>query len=1105
MTTALFHPKAIRLAREQLQLPDDLPARHALLRPWLHQLASGELQRTAETQLQGDFINIVFGQVLGYTTQTSGDGQSWNIRREENVARHGRRAADAAIGWFETGEEPLIHAVIELKGAGQSLDAGGSRGFTPVQQAWDYANQSRSCRWIIVSNFRETRLYHRGRTPFDVQVFQLADLADYQAFARFWMLLARERLLPASPEDDAPLDRLLEESDRTQLDITNELYRDYREVRLELFQDLCRTHSNLPPLEVLRLTQKLLDRVLFIAFAEDRRLLPGETIGHALEGDGYVPIWLRLRSVFEWVNHGKTEKGFSAFNGGLFAADEELDALEPSDETLKRLLRIARYDFSEDVSVEVLGHIFEQSITDLEELRAEAAGEVVEKLSSRKRHGVYYTPAFVTRYLVEQTLGRTMQERLDAIMALREPEKIRGKNRKRAAYIAAWTEYREWLKTVRVVDPACGSGAFLVAAFDRLHLEYERVNQALEELEAGGQRHLFNLSKTILNENLFGVDLIEESVEITSLSLWLKTAETNRKLTALDDNIVSGDSIVSDPDVSMRAFDWQTGRRAMSALLRPGSGSSEDGALAGWSEGFDVVIGNPPYVRQELLTDFKPHLQANYRVWHGMADLFVYFLERGLQILKPGGRLGFIVANKWMKGGYAEPLRAMLAEEIEVERIIDFGHAPIFPDADAFPSIVTIRKPKEGASVNLTRTVSATAFPRTELGNRPLEDFVAEHEVLLPQRELGASPWSLEPPGIRALMAKMRRVGVRLEDRIGMAPSYGIKTGYNEAYLVNQHVRDSLVEQHPAAANVLAKFLRGRNIDRWYPSWESEYLVLMKSSADQPWPWRGLPEAEAESVFERTFPSLHRHFKSTESRLRKRSDQGQYWWELRPCAYYADFERPKIVYQDIIWTGSFALDRDRLYANNTVYFLPVDDLWVLAVLNSPLMWALLWREAQHGKDEALRMFGDFVRELPIPELPAEAELEATELVEALIAKEHADAKACAAFSAWLKDEFAVQKLGRKLPASHRLTTDDFVAEVKKRRPKGANRLTPSELADLRKEHEVLRAPLGARAQQAAGYERRLSDIVNQAFQLTPDEIDLARQTAPPRMPPGLIH
>jgi len=1103
MTTALFHPKAIKLAREHLQLPDDLPARHALLKPWLHQLETGELQRTRETQLQGDFINIVFGRILGYTTQTSGDGQTWNIRREENVARHGRKAADAAIGWFEAGHDPLIHAVIELKGAGQSLDAGGSRGLTPVQQAWDYANQSRSCRWIIASNFRETRLYHRGRTPFDMQTFHLTDLAEYEEFVRFWMLFARDRLLPETPESNAPLDQLLADSDRTQLEITNDLYRDYRDVRLGLFQDLRRVQSNLPPLEVLHLTQKLLDRVLFIAFAEDRGLLPPQTVDSALDGDGYVPTWHRLRAVFDWINRGKPEKGFSAFNGGLFAADEELDALEPSDEALKRLLKIARYDFSEDVSVEVLGHIFEQSITDLEELRAQASGEVAEGLSSRKRHGVFYTPAFVTRYLVERTLGRTMQERLGAIMAARRPGDVRGKNKKTAAYVAVWQEYREWLKGVRVVDPACGSGAFLVAAFDRLHMEYERVNRALEELEVGGQRDLFSLSKTILNQNLFGVDLIEESVEITCLSLWLKTAETNRKLTSLDENVVSGDSIVADPDISARAFDWRRGRRVMSTLLEARTESSEDAGPGAWSQGFDVVIGNPPYVRQELLTDIKPHLQANYRSWHGMADLFVYFFERGLQILKPGGRLGFIVANKWMKGGYAEPLRGLLAAETEVEQIIDFGHAPIFPDADAFPSVVVIRKPQVGAPMNSERTVSATVFPREELGDSAIDDFVLEREVRIPQRAFGTAPWSLEPPGVRALIEKMRRVGVRLEDRVGTAPSYGIKTGYNQAYLIDQHVRDQLVDEHAEAASVLRKFLRGRNIDRWYPAWNDEYLILMKSSGDHPWPWRGLPEADAEAAFERTFPSLHRHFKSMESRLRKRTDQGQYWWELRSCAYYDEFERPKIVYQDIIWTGSFALDRNGMYANNTVYFLPIDDLWILAVLNSPLMWSFLWREAQHGKDEALRMFGDFVRALPIPQGPPDIEEEAQQIVESLISKGRSDLDAVSNFSAWLQNEFGVQELGRKLAIPHLLPTNDFVAEVKRRRASGMDRLRPGELADLKKEHESLRAPLLARAQLGAVEERRLSRLVNQAFGLTPEEVELVARTAPPRMPPGL--
>ena len=200
-------------------------------------------------------------------------------------------------------------------------------------------------------------------------------------------------------------------------------------------------------------------------------------------------------------------------------------------------------------------------------------------------------------------------------------------------------------------------------------------------MELRGQPTLFDPDRTILRHNLYGVDLNEQAIEICRLSIWIKTAQRGKRLTDLDHSIRAGNSLVSDPDVDPRAaLDWQA--------------TFPEVFAAG---GFDVVVGNPPYVRQELLGDLKPYLERTYRSYHGMADLYVYFYERGMDLLRPGGRLSFIVTNKWMKAGYGEPLRRLFHERAWMESVVDLGHAKqVFPDSDVFPSILVARKPDDG-------------------------------------------------------------------------------------------------------------------------------------------------------------------------------------------------------------------------------------------------------------------------------------------------------------------------------------------------------------------------------------------------------------------------
>jgi hypothetical protein len=526
------------------------------------------------------------------------------------------------------------------------------------------------------------------------------------------------------------------------------------------------------------------------------------------------------------------------------------------------------------------------------------------------------------------------------------------------------------------------------------------------------------------------------------------------------------------------------------------------GQPLGDAAGFDAVIGNPPYVRQEQLAPLKPYLQAAYaETYHGMADLYIYFYQQGLRLLRRGGRMSYIVTNKWLRAGYGEPLRAFFARESVIEQIIDFGHAPIFEDADVFPCIIVLAKPTTEGGPQMDQQVQVTAFPREALKLVQLDGYVQKYGHAVPQRRFTGAPWSLEASDVDDLMEKLRRVGVPLTEFAGVKPYFGIKTGLNEAFLIDTPTKERLIREDPRSADIIRPFLRGQDMDRWGADWRQFWLIVLKSSGDYAWPWSTSGE-DAEAIFQQSFPGLYQHFKLLEDRLRQRQDKGRYWWELRACSYYDRFEQPKIFYPDITWRSQFSVDTQGRFSNNTVYFLPTDSVWLLTVLNSPLMWSFCWREAVHGKDEALRFFSEFVEHIPIAPPSDATRAEVEPAVERLIAITRANQAARRDTLDWLRTEFEIETPGQKLEAFAALDSDGFVEEVRKRRAKHAGKLSPAALRALRDGYAEQALPVQQRQAEALGLERRLANLVNQAYGLTPAEIALLWRTAPPRMPVG---
>lgn len=1122
----LFNRSALQRAAEAA--PEPTPLQVEVAARWARTVRAPSFLRENEKPHQGAFLSELFGTVLGYDQLAAADGGTYHLVAEAaSNETKGGTTPDAQLGFFGLGPGSVTRGVVELKAPGADLDAKQNRTKdkrTPVEQGFGYVPKFDGCRWVVVSNFRTVRLYRTTRGEGYAWTVDVAHLDDPDVLRETLAVLGRGRLLGDGPGvAESPTETLADRSERDEKAVADGFYKFYKEARHGLFRDLL--EANPPPeggeadetadheRRVLRHAQTVLDRLLFVAFAEDTRLLPEGVLAKALDeaGGGFVQTtrWDTLRALFGAIDKGRPDLHITGYNGGLFAGDPDLDALAVPDGALAFAYDLSAYDFSEELGVEVLGHVFERSITDLEAIHAEIEGGDAPERSKRSQEGVFYTPQWVTRFVVDQTLGEWLRGRHDALRDRLGVDSVPESftNKRRAAEVAFWRAYQDELRDVKVLDPSCGSGAFLVAAFDALLAEYERANRTLAELE-GGQAGLFDPDREILSRNLYGVDVSAESVEITRLSLWLKTARRGQPLTALDATIRSGNSLVAPladgagpQDVDAfgalsdherdRAFDW---RASFSEVF-----DDEDRDRSG----FDVVVGNPPYVRGEWLGEaVKGVLAGRYEVFAGKADLLTYFYERSLGVMAEGARLGFIVSNKWMKAGYGEPLRRYLSENAEVEALVDFGHSPVFEDVDAFPVITVLRKPTGDGVASSAETVRLASVPRESLGAAGLAQLVEGGSFSVPAGRFGADEWLMEPPETQSLLKRLSADLPSFKEAVGKCLS-GVKTGYNPAYLIDGAIRKRLIAEDSRSTEVLRAYAQGTEIARWSPPAVDEYLLAIASSADRTWPWTGA--ADPERVFAQTYPAVYQYMtedtepdENRRQRLVDRSDQGEYWWELRKCSYYDLFDEPKLMFTDLAWRPEVGVDLTGLYLNNSAYFVPTGDHWTAAVLNSPAVWWIAWRTFQHGKDEALRWFKKSVDGLPYPEPSDEQRELAEEAVPSLVRLAEAERDARRDALLWLRREYGVEEPGRTVDDPASMSLDDFLDGVRKKG--SASKLSLAATSDLSRAHAEMRAARESRQAESLPMERALAEAVEAAYGLSEEERQLVRQTAPPRTP-----
>lgn len=397
---------------------------------------------------------------------------------------------------------------------------------------------------------------------------------------------------------------------------------------------------------------------------------------------------------------------------------------------------------------------------------------------------------------------------------------------------------------------------------------------------------------------------------------------------------------------------------------RPEKGKNADKEQAGWNGGFDVVLGNPPWIRQEGIKSMKKLLRV-FLSFSSTADLSIYFTELAALVVRLAGRVGILTPNKWFRAGYGVSLRVFLKSHALVRFVVDFGHAKkLFGDADTFPAAIVF-EPINGET-NDTTFSFVRAFD-IDRQHHSLPTLIKDHTVDVPLTNLTRDSWRFDSVAVSEVVRTVNQTGTKLRDYLCATPKYGIKTGFNDAFYLDHRTASCILESNPDSDQILKPFIRGRDIHRWRLKWEGQWHIVIPSSLNVNWRWScTTTDKEAEDVFASTFPLVHNHLKPFETSLKARSDQGKYWWELRSCEYYEDFAKPKIAISRISYHSEVALDTRGYFQNDSTVFLPCDDLFVLALLNSPLGWWYMTRTFPHKKDEALSMDVEYLGDFPVP-------------------------------------------------------------------------------------------------------------------------------------------
>ncbi len=921
-----------------------------------------------ETQTRRDFIDPFF-KALGWDMDNSlGNAEAYREVIHEDRVKVGAATKAPDYSFKLAGGKRLFF--VEAKKPSVVVKDEVLPAYQVRRYAW-----SAKLPISILTDFEEFAIYDCNKKPNATDKSSVARIKyltykDYlNEFDFIWDTFSKERVLKGSFDKFIAADK----NKKGTTTVDREFLISLDEWRKQLALNIALRNEILTEDELNFVVQQTLDRIIFLRIAEDRGVEEYGRLKNSLKGEGY---YQNLFSYFKEAD--------SRYNSGLF--DFKKDAISLNvvidNKTIKAVINelyypISPYEFSV-LSVEILGSAYEQFLGRQIKLTAGHRAIIEEKPEVRKAGGVYYTPQYIVEYIVENTVGK--------LSSGKKPDDV---------------------AKLKIVDPACGSGSFLLGAYQYLltwHLQFympdfERLttiaqnnkdynekqrNDAIKErnklpLTPNGNLTTA-LKKQILLNNIYGVDIDTQAVEVTKLSLLLKcmegetsssiTAEMNfgeRILPTLDNNIKSGNSLIGTEiykvkidygeERKIKPFDWELAfpevfkarkikipndelrwhakkvidntkeadKKTNELINKFGITLNEPEFFYGIVTGFDVVIGNPPYVRQELLDAVqKNYFQRKYRVYHGMADLYSYFFEKGISLLNPDGLFGIIVANKWMRANYGEPLRKWFKKQ-QIKEIIDFGDLPVFQGATTYPAII-IAAPANEYSKN--KTIEVTNIKTLDFSS--LQDYVFKNKTNSNKNNLEDSGWNLGSETEQLLLKKLQSAGLSLGEYVKGKIYRGVLTGLNEAFVIDEETRNRLIKEDKKSIEIIKPFLAGKDIRRYREPQSKKYLIFTKRGTNI-----------------ESYPAIKNHlFQFKQALTPKPKDfvgewkgrkPGPYkWYEIQDTVdYWKSFEKVKILWPGISSeVAAFTIDYKNYYGNDNNQLIETDDKYLLGILNS---------------------------------------------------------------------------------------------------------------------------------------------------------------------------
>lgn len=924
-------------------------------------LSTRRLHSYNEADTRKDFILPLF-HALQWDTANSAE-----VAAEEKMSR--------GFVDFSFRINSIRRFVLETKRIGSHLD---NRQW--AQQAIDYAYY-KGLTWAVLSDFEILKVFNaeiREADPFQA-VFKVFRLDEYLTrFEELWWL-SKPGMIASTLDREA--EKVFKKVPR--LPVSQSLFNNLTKWRQDLYKNLRGYNDRklYPDQMIDDAVQRVLDRLIFVRTAEDRQVESESLISLVRE----LRQSRRINDLISRLNQRFRELDKS-YNSQLFAP-HYLEDLECEPSTLVEIIEglyssssgLVKYNF-DMIDSDVLGKVYEQYLSYV----LHGQEEFREKRVKRKSQGIYYTPTFVVRYIVQQTLGRHLKDN---------------------GYNPA--------HPVRVLDPACGSGSFLIEAFDVLDQYLAR-----QQNQSQGTYTIVDHARQmqILMQDIYGVDKDEQAVEIARLNLMLKALHLRDKLPVLE-NIRQGNSLITGTDAQLQGnfgaqwkeqhpFDWQ---KEFSDVMVNG--------------GFDVIIGNPPYFNIETLGKHSPEaewVKSSFpEVWMDKSDILFYFIARAIQLLH--GRLAFIVSRAFLEADKAQKLRQFILERCAIETVIDFQNFLIFEDASIPTAIIVLRREASGEA----RRAAVIQVAKVHIWEGRGEELMAEIESKLadgrehedealstftfPQASLAASPWTFASNRRLSLYSKADDGHAKLGDICFVGE--GMQTGANDVF----EVQVPTINIDQLEKEFLKKRASNSDIHRYHIQHSGSWLIWVEDCQEV----ADCPKHVASYLRRRS-----KRLKERAAYLRGNCEWYKYTWPLHKEWH----STPKIIVPYRAAGSRFALDASAEYiglTDTTCIFKRASDQhdlrYYLALLNSKLLQFRLRGFAKMTGSGLYEYFENSVSKLPIRQI---------DFNDAAEKAEHAAIVALVNEMLQLQGDYA-QALRQKLPARDSLKRriDQVDAEI----------------------------------------------------------------------------